>query len=197
MHDFIARYLDQGIKAGLNTKKICTFMATQLPIEVRQAAKEWILARGEELGEEFGEAEGISFAVKARELLLGKGLTLTQGCRDGGPERVSQIRPADDGSGTENEGPGWSDTESPPKSDKVKVVERKSKYKATNYSQSTRGSDCYICHKPGHGYKKCPDRPCGICGRLGHKPFRCPREYSSRTPNRRGMKGKAIATRCS
>ena len=43
VHDFAARYLEEGLKAGLNARQICIFMTTQLPIEVRLAAKEWII----------------------------------------------------------------------------------------------------------------------------------------------------------
>ena len=67
--DFAAKYLEEGLKAGLNARQICIFMTTQLPVEVRQAAKEWIIAKGEG----FSETEGISFAIKSRDLLYAKG----------------------------------------------------------------------------------------------------------------------------
>ena len=186
VHDFTARYLEEGLKAGLNAKQVCTFMTTQLPVEVRQAAKEWVKAKEEE----FGEADGISFAVKARELLLGKGLALNQGYRDRGPERVSQVRLTDESSRAENEESSFGDTDFPPQSDKVQVIKKRSRYRTSNYSQGPRGGEYYICHKQGHGYRMCPDRPCGICGRLGHKPFLCPNGYSS---HRGVMSGKESA----
>ena len=34
----------------------------------------------------------------------------------------------------------------------------------------------------------CPNRPCGVCGQLGHKPFHCPKGYPSRTSNKREHK---------
>ena len=120
VHDFTARYLEERLKAGLNAKQVCAFMTTQLPVEVRQAAKEWVKAKEEE----FGEADGISFAVKARELLLGKCLVLNQGYRDRGPERVSQVRLTDESSRAENEESSFGDTDFPPQSDKVQVIEK-------------------------------------------------------------------------
>ena len=90
VHDFFARYLEQGIRAGLNSKQSCILMTTQLPVEVRQPAKEWIQSKGEE----FTELEGTLFAVKVRELFLGKGISLTQGYLDRGSERVAQVKSA-------------------------------------------------------------------------------------------------------
>ena len=88
VHDFAARYLEEGLKAGLNARQICIFMTTQLPVEVRQAAKEWIIAKGEG----FSGTEGISFAIKSRDLLYAKGLSLTLGFRDRGIGKVSTLR---------------------------------------------------------------------------------------------------------
>ena len=45
VHDYLARYLEQGIKGGLSSKQVCVFMTSQLPDEARQAAKEWILEK--------------------------------------------------------------------------------------------------------------------------------------------------------
>ena len=90
VHDFLARYLEQGIKGGLNSKQVCVFMTSQLPGEVRQAAKEWIQAKDGV----FTELDGTLFAVKVRELFLTKGISLTQGYRDRGVERVVQVKEA-------------------------------------------------------------------------------------------------------
>ena len=90
VHDFLARYLEQGIKGGLSSKQVCVFVTAQLPGEVRQAAKEWIQAKDGE----FTELDGTLFAVKVRELFLTKGISLTQGYRDRGVERVVQVKEA-------------------------------------------------------------------------------------------------------
>ena len=135
VHDFAVRYLDEGLKPGLNTKQICIFMTTQLFIEVRQAAKEWIISKGEE----FREAEGISFAVKVRELLRGKGLALTLGHRETLFERMSEMRPNDatskenEDSGTESRG----EKEAFPQPEKVQVIGRRPKGITTNSSPTT------------------------------------------------------------
>ena len=42
VHDYLARYLEQGMKGELSSKQVCVFMTSQLAGEVRQAAKEWI-----------------------------------------------------------------------------------------------------------------------------------------------------------
>ena len=185
--DFAAKYLEEGLKAGLNARQICIFMTTQLPVEVRQAAKEWIIAKGEG----FSETEGISFAIKSRDLLYAKGLPLTLRFRDRGIEKVSHLRSpmvepqnADDSSGGESS----SGIEASRQSNRVRVIGRKPKYTTANYSEGHQGSECLFVKKLGHGYKMCPNRPCGVCGQLGHKPFHCPKGYPSRTSNKREHK---------
>ena len=139
--DFAAKYLEEGLKAGLNARQICIFMTTQLPVEVRQAAKEWIIAKGEG----FSETEGISFAIKSRDLLYAKGLPLTLRFRDRGIEKVSHLRSpmvepqnADDSSGGESS----SGIEASRQSNRVRVIGRKPKYTTANYSEGHQGSEC-------------------------------------------------------
>ena len=163
------------------------FVFLQLPVEVRQAAKEWIIAKGEG----FSETEGISFAIKSRELLYAKGLPLTLRFRDRGIEKVSHLRsPMVEPQNAEDSSFGESSSgiEASRQSNRVQIVGRRPRYTTANYSEGHQGSECFICNKLGHDYKTCPNRPCGICGQSGHKPFHCPKGYPSRTSNKRERK---------
>ena len=62
-------------------------MTTQLPVGVRQAAKEWIIAKGEDFS---GQKE--SHLLLNLEILYAKGLSLTLGFRDRAIKILSHLR---------------------------------------------------------------------------------------------------------
>ena len=92
VYDFFAQYLEEGLRAGLSTKQVCMFMISQLPMEVRQQAKDWINTKEGDIPEE----DGARFAVKVRDIFLAKGISLTQGYRELGQGKVTSIQPQDE-----------------------------------------------------------------------------------------------------
>ena len=151
-------------------KQICVFMITQLPMEARQQAKDWI--NGKE--GDWVEGDGILFAVRIREIFLLKGLHLTVVYRDRGQEKVSTLQSQDPPAET----PSESEEISP---QNVQVVGREPVFpRKGNFSQQKWRGTCYICQEIGHGYRNCPKLLCPTCGQQGHKAWECPRSRSQR-----------------
>ena len=202
VYDFFAQYLEEGLRAGLSTKQVCMFMISQLPMEVRQQAKDWVNAKEGDLPEE----DGARFAVKIRDIFLAKGISLTQGYRELRPGKVTSIRLQNEAmelarqdsrvQGQERidrrrpqspsaEGQPESECSNP--ADEVYVVRKgPTVQQRKSYSSQQRRGGCYICNEFGHGYKNCPKRLCWICGQQGHKPWDCPK---SRGPRRKRQEG--------
>ena len=174
VYDFFARYLEEGLRAGLTTRQICVFMITQLPMEARPQAKEWV--NGKE--GEWVEGDGILFAVRIREIFLLKGLHLIAGYRDRGQEKVSKIQSPSQEPPAVTVTPTESEEISP---QNVQVVGREPVFsRKGNISQQRWSGACYICQEIGHGYRNCPKQLCPICGQQGHRAWDCPRSRSRR-----------------
>ena len=180
-----------ALKAKLSVKFAGIFVTTQLPKEVYQKAKEWLVEKPEDMG----EGEGTHFAVKLRKSFAEKGITMDRGYRDTGPERVIRVR----ASSSESEG---SNTEEITKdSAKVNTFRQSDRFQRKSgtgeptkdsisvnaFRQSDRvprktrpgpgsqGTGCFTCGKFRHGWRYCPERPCGNCGQKGHWTSKCPK----------------------
>ena len=146
--DFLARYLEEGKAAQLQSKQICRFMITQLPQETQFKLKEWLGAQVADLAED----GALKMTAEIQKALLCKGIPFDKGYRGIGSEKVFQIRQA------KEEFPEEQRVVQSDEDEQVAYVSRSHAKGRGKVEPKHPEPKCFGCGEQGHFIRTCPDK---------------------------------------